>query len=109
MRQTVANVLLHYLKIPLVFATLPAALYPATTQGPINLYYTPVDLVRQSEVVLRLQIGPPGQNGRLPVRVAGTAVAWRRCPPVGSLGVRQRIPPRGKKPAPDGRFRLVSP
>ena len=70
MRRTRTNEALCLLKTPLVVAAILAALCPATTWGLINLYYTPVDLVRQSKVILRLQLGPADKDGRLPVRVA---------------------------------------
>ncbi len=38
----------------------------------INPNYTPVDLVNQSELILRLEVGLPDQQGHLPVKVLET-------------------------------------
>jgi len=35
----------------------------------INLYFTPVDLARQSEMILRLEVSPPTDHGQLPAAV----------------------------------------
>lgn len=35
----------------------------------INLHYTPVDLMKQSDTILYLRLGPIGKNNELPVRV----------------------------------------
>lgn len=38
----------------------------------INPHYTPVELVNQSEVILRLEVGLPDEQGNLPVKVQRT-------------------------------------
>ncbi len=47
-----------------------AAALAARAEALINLRYTPVDLVRQSERILKIEVGPPDESGAVPVRVA---------------------------------------
>jgi len=42
---------------------------PPPAGAPINPDYTPVDLVRQSEVILRLELTAPGPDGKLGVKL----------------------------------------
>jgi len=53
----------------LLVAAAACLLAPPPARALINPNYTPVDLVRQSEVILRLEVSPPDAKGQMGVKV----------------------------------------